>query len=174
MLNTLRHLINSLVVTVFRCAIVRTETGRRDTALWMSHFQLATLADQRFHTVSFSVEILDSDCQRPLSFFFKWEWLPLLGKSVTFTGRKENAPFVLDWVEIIEHETIPWRTDQLSMASKKKNSQANHWTIIRCGGHAWKAHWTLSSCGEVKLRNRSKFFITYSSTGLGPQQRCCL
>lgn len=174
MLNTLRHLINGLVVTVFRCAIVRTETGRRDTALWMSHFQLATLADQRFHTVSFSVEILDSDWQRPLSFFFKWEWLPLLGKSVTFTGRKENAPFVLDWVEIIEHETSPWRTDQLSMASKKKHSQANHWTIIRCGGHAWKAHWTLSSCGEVKLRNRSKFFITYSSTGLGPQQRCCL
>ena len=70
MLNTLRHLINGLVVTVFRCAIVRTETGRRDTALWMSHFQLATLADQRFHTVSFSVEILDSDWQRPLSFFF--------------------------------------------------------------------------------------------------------
>lgn len=69
MLNTLRHLINGLVVTVFRCAIVRTETGRRDTALWMSHFQLATLADQRFHAVSFSVEILDSDWQRPFSFF---------------------------------------------------------------------------------------------------------
>lgn len=37
---------------------------------------------------------------------------------MTFTGRKENAPFVLDWVEIIEHETR--RTDQLSIASKKK------------------------------------------------------
>lgn len=63
MLNTLRHLIKGLVVIVFRCSIVRTDTERRDS-LWMSHFQLAT-----FSCSLFSAEMLDSDWQRPLSFF---------------------------------------------------------------------------------------------------------
>ena len=173
MLNTLRHLINGLVVTVFRCAIVRKETGRRDTALWMSHFQLATLADQRFHTVSFSVEILDSDWQRPLSFFFQVGVITLTGEICDFyrTQRERALCSWLGWDNRTRNK--PLKNRSVVYGFKKKNSQANHWTIIRCGGHAWKAHWTLSSCGEVKLRNRSKFFITYSSTGLGPQQRCC-
>lgn len=104
--------------------------------------------------------------------FFQVGVIALTGEICDFyrTQRESALCSWLGW----DNRTRNKKNRSVVYSFKKKNSFVNHWTIIRCGGHAWKPHWTLSSCGEVKLRNRSKFFITYSSTGLGPQQRCCL